>query len=199
MADDELVRAEGGQVASDRGSIENRPLDEQRRRALMRDRVSLLKYLLVLPCLVVVGIVIMWSVSTSAGRHGTPTLGLYLLMPVIFIILWTWYSISNRRDSQKDLKSGTYACYTGPIRLQAYKETRYENSPKTVYRLALGTYKTFILDDEVIEQLRPCLPTDGQADLAVHVNDLFEVRDESGKTLYLSKQMRKFKEANRRA
>jgi hypothetical protein len=188
--------SEGAQVAGDTGSIVMKPLDEQRRQAIKHDRVSLLKYVLVLPFLVVVGAGIMWGVSASAGRHGSPNLELYLFLPVLFFFIWTAYFISNRSESRKDLRSGTYACYTGPIRLQAYKQTRYEKSPKIVFRLALGEYKTFILDTEVIEQLRPNLPIHGQADLAVHAEDLFEVRSESGATIYLSKQMRKFSEAH---
>jgi hypothetical protein len=36
----------------------------------------------------------------------------------------------------------------------------------------------------------------GQADLAVHANDLFEVWNETGATIYLSKHMRKYNEAH---
>jgi hypothetical protein len=180
MADDECA----GAVESI-GSVQMLPLDEQRRRAVSYDRMSLRKYLAQGLLLVAVGVLITLIVEYSVFHPGSRPWWMLLVMPLILLVLLTAYFIDNRRAAGKDLRSGTYACYSGPLRLQVYvSSSNHKRNDTRTYKLVLGTFTEISVDGHVLTHLQQHLPPMGQADVAVHLQDLMEIRDEGGTVVF---------------
>jgi hypothetical protein len=204
MANDDTIRpvtvpsaGDGAGVApgdGDPGSVEMKPLSDNHRKALLSDRMSMRTYLLTIPLLILVGIgidFVAWGHSLAFNATTSTSLGLTVAMPAILAVLWTWYFVSNRRHARRDLRSGTYACFTGPMKISVLLLRESNGSTTTTYKLVLGTFKTLDLDKDVAEQLRPCLPARGQADVAVQLGDVMEIRDSGGATVFVGKGLRK--------
>jgi hypothetical protein len=200
MANDDAMRpataspAGGAAGDGDAGSVEMKPLNDHYRKALMSDRMSMSKYILLIPFFILVGIGIDFlAVSHSLAFDPTTStsLGLTVAMPAILVLLWTWYFVDNRRHAHEDLRSGTYACFTGPMTISVVHLRESNGSTTTTYKLVLGSFKTLDLDDDVAEQLLPSLPARGQADVAVQLGDVLEIRDGGGATVFMGKGLRK--------
>jgi hypothetical protein len=203
MANDDTMRpattssagaGKGAAGDGDPGSVEMKPLDDYHRKALMSDRISMSTYVLMIPLFILIGLGIdflAWSHSSAFDPTTSTSLGLVVAVPAILVVLWTWYFVDNRRHARQDLRSGTYACFTGPMKISALLLRESNGSTTTSYKLVLGTFKTLDLDKDVAEQLRPCLPARGQADVAVQLGDVLEIRDGGGGTVFVGKGLRK--------
>jgi hypothetical protein len=135
--------------------------------------------------LCVVGVGITLAVEYSIFHPGSRPWWALLVMPVILLALWTLSFLDNRRGARKDLRGGTYACYSGPLRLQVYvSSSNHKRNDTRTYKLVLGTFTEIGVDGSVLEQLQRLLPMQGQADFAVALNDLIEIRDQNGATVF---------------
>lgn len=183
MADDDRAAA----AAQGIGSVQMLPLDDERRRAVTHDRMSVRTYLVRSLVLCVVGVAVTLAVEYSIFHPGSRRWWMLLVLPAILVLLCTWNFIADRGAARKDLRSGTYACYRGPLRLQVYvSSSNHKRNDTRTYKLVLGTYTEIGVDGDVLDQLRQLLPMHGQADVAVHLQDVLEIRNQDGISVFTS-------------
>ena len=191
MPDDEPSTQPAWTSAPDEaGIVELVELSPVHRRALKNGRMSMWTYLKVVPSLAVFGEIALWNVVIIRGRN-IPDLGAMIVVPVLFILIFHIYFVIDRMRTRADLHGGTYARYTGPMRIAAESRSESKGKTHTYYKLVLGTFKTISLKDSDGRRLQPLVAERGQADVAVHANQLLEVRNEAGLAIFRADGLRK--------
>ncbi len=176
------------------GTVEMRPLNDVQRKALIAGRIALRTYLLMIPFLILIGAgidLLALGHTRAFNPNAGAALGVSVVMPAVLVILWTWYFADNRRDARRDLRDGTYACFTGPMKIVALIGRKSNGDTTTRYQLALGTFRRMDLGKSEADELRPRLPSTGQADVALRLGAILEIRDGAGATVFVGKGLRK--------
>ena len=168
------------------GSVEMRPLDGARLRAIRRGRTTIRRFVTISLVMIAVGVLIMLGIEYSAFHPGSRPWGALIIAPAVLELIWVLTFLSNRRNASKDLRSGTYACYSGPLRLQRYVASDRKQDDQHYTKVVLGSFKEIQIEGDTLTFLEQHLPAEGQADVAVHLEDLLEIGDDIGATVYAS-------------